>query len=151
MKKKKSKNNTPRRKRMNRKGRLQIAKQWAETYEGKNVVKGYAKWFGVDLQCALTEVQLAGLEKSPQIKKNARRSIHEKQEQAKRNAEKRKLKEEQARMEDFYEDSDDIFSFIVGYTPGGVPYGITWDEWEEVEGDESTSAPQTKNSPKDVN
>ncbi|WP_202630804.1 hypothetical protein [Pallidibacillus pasinlerensis] len=47
--------------------------------------------------------------------------------------------------------SDGQFFFITGYTSGGTPYGITWEEWEEVEGDESTSAPQTKNSSKDVN
>ena len=27
-----------------------------------------------------------------------------------------------------YDDCDDIFAFIAGYTDGGVPYGITW--WE---------------------
>lgn len=25
-------------------------------------------------------------------------------------------------------ESDDIFAFIAGYTEGGFPYGITWDE-----------------------
>lgn len=27
-------------------------------------------------------------------------------------------------------DSDDTFSFIVGYTSGGAPFGIRWDEEE---------------------
>lgn len=27
-----------------------------------------------------------------------------------------------------YDDCDDIFAFIAGYTDGGVPYGITWEE-----------------------
>ena len=25
-------------------------------------------------------------------------------------------------------DQDDGFYFIAGYTPGGVPYGVTWEE-----------------------
>lgn len=27
-------------------------------------------------------------------------------------------------------DSDDTFAFIAGFTEGGAPYGITWDEME---------------------
>ncbi|MDU0458959.1 MAG: hypothetical protein RW306_09545 [Geobacteraceae bacterium] len=30
-------------------------------------------------------------------------------------------------------ESDDCFAFIAGYTPGGAPYGITWEEQEEIE------------------
>lgn len=26
-----------------------------------------------------------------------------------------------------------VFAFIVGYTAGGFPYGITWEEMEEIE------------------
>lgn len=28
------------------------------------------------------------------------------------------------------EDSDERFAYIAGYTSGGAPYGITWEEWE---------------------
>jgi len=38
---------------MNRQSRLQSAKQWILTYAGKNIIKGYRKWFGVNLQCAI--------------------------------------------------------------------------------------------------
>jgi hypothetical protein len=27
-------------------------------------------------------------------------------------------------------ESNDAFSFVVGYTPGGVPFGLTWDEYD---------------------
>src|ERR1039457_5550559 len=30
-------------------------------------------------------------------------------------------------------DSDENFAFIAGYTPGGTPFGITWEEWEKLE------------------
>ena len=29
-------------------------------------------------------------------------------------------------------DSDDTFAFIDGYTPGGFPYGVTWEELGET-------------------
>ena len=29
-----------------------------------------------------------------------------------------------------YSDMDDTFAFIAGYTPGGVPYGVTWEQVE---------------------
>ena len=40
-------------------------------------------------------------------------------------AKEKKVQQEQ----DFlYEDSDDVYAFIAGYTGDGVPYGITWEE-----------------------
>lgn len=35
--------------------------------------------------------------------------------------------------EDDLFDSDDNFAFIAGYTEGGVPFGITYEEWEQYE------------------
>jgi hypothetical protein len=29
-------------------------------------------------------------------------------------------------------DQDEHFAFIVGYTSGGFPYGLTWEEWAEI-------------------
>jgi hypothetical protein len=31
---------------------------------------------------------------------------------------------------DWPNDSDANFSFIAGYTSGGAPYGLTWDEYD---------------------
>lgn len=30
-------------------------------------------------------------------------------------------------------DSDENFAFIAGFTSGGAPFGITHEEWEEIE------------------
>jgi hypothetical protein len=30
-------------------------------------------------------------------------------------------------------DQDDTFAFIAGYTSGDAPYGITWEEWKQLE------------------
>ena len=40
------------------------------------------------------------------------------------------------KQEDYEENlfgSDEIFAFIAGYTSGGAPYGITWEEMEVIE------------------
>jgi len=42
-------------------------------------------------------------------------------------------------------DQDENFAFIAGYTSGGAPYGVTWEEWEALEPGESlTDAPPGK-------
>ena len=42
--------------------------------------------------------------------------------------------------------SDETFAFIAGYTEGGVPYGITWDEWGELEKKDPNSADVEKDT-----
>ncbi len=43
---------------------------------------------------------------------------------------KRQEKREQTLLEylEQYPDSDDLFYYIAGYTSGGAPYGVTWEE-----------------------
>ena len=59
---KKRRNLGPRRKRMQRQARLQAAVKWRSGYCGKNLVRGYARWFGVDLVCAITELRMLGVD-----------------------------------------------------------------------------------------
>ena len=63
--KKKKKPLPPRRKRMRRPARLEAARRWLETFDGKNVIRGYARWFGVDLGCALKELPMLGVKLDP--------------------------------------------------------------------------------------
>lgn len=35
---------------------------------------------------------------------------------------------ERERLAEPYEDCDDRFAFIAGYTDGGAPYGVMWEE-----------------------
>jgi hypothetical protein len=30
-------------------------------------------------------------------------------------------------------DQDENFAFIAGYTNGDAPYGITWEEWKDLD------------------
>ena len=57
----------PRWKRLNRKGRLASAKAtgWVQPYRGKDLIRGYCKWFAVDPVCALIELRQLGVQIGP--------------------------------------------------------------------------------------
>ncbi len=62
---------------MTRSARLASAKAtgWVEKYPGKNLVRGYARWFGVDLVCALTELRALGVKIDHEREKQIRVTI----------------------------------------------------------------------------
>ena len=95
MKKKKTK--YPRRKRMKQPGRLESAKHWIKTYEGKNIVKGYSNWYGVSMLCAVRELKMIGIETDEEYIKKLK--IAE-ENTIKRNREKRQEKELLKRIEE---------------------------------------------------
>lgn len=139
-KKKKKYANTPKwAKQKNKKARhdtrIRLAKQWLAAYEGtgKHIVHAYRQKFKVDVTTALRDLGEIGALTPEQVA-------------MKQQAEMVRLehlwreKEEKA-LQDFYDrfpDSDDRFFFIAGYTSGGAPYGVTWEEmglepWEMPE------------------
>ena len=119
--------NTPRRKRMSRQGRLQSGVQWLHKYKGKNTIRSYSKWYGVSEVCAILELRMLGLKIDCERLEKAKRTEENK---AKLKVEIKSKKQERDHQER-YEDSDETFYFIAGYTPGGFPYGVTWDEVDE--------------------
>jgi hypothetical protein len=128
-KKKAKQSNTPRRKRLKRDQRLRSAKNWLPTYEGKNVFRGYRKRYGVDWPTALRELEMLGVAVDPAYREQVLRTVQEQAE-----ARKRKRLEKAAELESVSGiEQDEHFAFIVGYTPGGAPYGITWEEWETMD------------------
>lgn len=46
---------------------------------------------------------------------------------ASKNTDKKKIKKRRKEQNITY-DSDDVFAFIAGYTSGGFPYSVTWEE-----------------------
>jgi len=135
-KKKKKKPNTPRVKRMNRKSRLQSAVSWLPTYNGKSLIRGYRKHFGVDVGSAIAELGLLGVQLSAetiqQAKTSAEASVKDKK--ARKEKRRRRLEEEQL---SYPPDSDETYAYIAGYTSGGVPFGITWEEMERFNDQDS--------------
>jgi hypothetical protein len=60
---------------MRRTARLQAAVKWRSGYGGKNIVHGYARWFGVDLVCAVVELRMLGVAIEAEYEQQIRRSI----------------------------------------------------------------------------
>jgi hypothetical protein len=114
------------RKSLSREKRLKSAKTWLAAYRGKNVVRGYRKWFGVSDVCAIVELRLLGVDIPDARLEQARRNERD------RAAHNARRKQKWARPETFRE-SDETFAFIAGYTEGGAPYGVTWEEMEALE------------------
>ncbi len=123
---KKRKNRGPRRKRMTRATRLQSAKatRWAETYSGKNIIRGYCTWYAVDPLCAVIELRELGVTISAEQEQKIRRT------QAAKSGASQKMKQQDSLTAK--SDSDETFAFIAGYTPCGFPYGVTWEEYHET-------------------
>lgn len=119
----KRKQQIPRSKRMKQESRLQSAKYWILKYTGKNIIKGYIKHFGVDLPCAIRELKLLGVELNDQYVTQVLQS----KEQLLIVRQKRREEKKQLLVQ-FLPDLDENYYFIAGYTAGGVPYGITWEE-----------------------
>jgi len=130
--KEKNRNLVPRHKRLSRQARLKVGKKFIEQYQGKKLVAGYRKWFAVSSLCAAIELKMLGQDISDQLIEQYRN------EEAKK-AERRKTKSVQAMEENPPFESDYYFSYIAGYTSNGVPYGITWEEWDKIEDPEGES------------
>ena len=107
-------------KQLKREQRLQSAKQWLLKYDGRNIVKGYRKHFKVDIMCAISELQMLGCEISQEYIENVKKTIEVEKK-------KRENKKEQDKLV-LFPDSDYTFYYIAGYTAGGAPYGVTWEE-----------------------
>ena len=60
-----------------------------------------------------------------------------------RKARLERIAREQARM---WPEQDMNFAYIVGYTSAGFPYGVTWEEYEEIERREAQKSDLQKSS-----
>ena len=106
--------------------RLRKGKQWLLTYTGspKKMNKHYRERFHVDAVTAAKDLQELGVnytqEQLDQIKQA--------EEQRLRQRRMEREAKERERLAELYEDCDDRFAFIAGYTDGGAPYGVMWEE-----------------------
>lgn len=106
--------------------RLQKGKQWLLTYQGtpKHMLKHYRERFHVDPLTAAKDLQELGIAYTQEQLDNIKRS----EEGRLRKKRLQKEKKQREQYESLYEDCNDRFAFIAGYTSGGVPYGTTWEE-----------------------
>lgn len=95
---------------MSRASRLQSAAHWIKTYTGKDLVKGYAKWFGQDEVRAILEMRMLGIDISDDRLNKAKEKLANNVE-SRRTLKERKKQEE---IEDLYTDSDDDLYYIAG-------------------------------------
>ena len=98
--------------------RLRKGKQWLLTYTGspKRMNKHYREQFHVDAVTAAKDLQ--------ELEVNY---TQEQLDQMKQRRMEREAKERE-RLAELYEDCDDRFAFIAGYTDGGAPFGVMWEE-----------------------
>lgn len=99
---------------------------------GGDIVKAYRKKFAVDRMKAVEELQLLGVSLTKEQIDREKAAVKAYQEIQRAKKAKRKKIREQKKMEKdnplFFEDQDDTFYYIAGYTSGGAPYGVTWEE-----------------------
>ncbi|MCL2775012.1 MAG: hypothetical protein FWD71_16935 [Oscillospiraceae bacterium] len=121
--------------------RKKKAKGWVKTYTGTDIIKDYREHFkGVDVACAVRELQEIGYKFDPDYEKNVMKA------EAARINQLHKKKAQKQKAETYENEyQDDNFYFIAGYTSGGAPYGVTWTEmglepWEnEFDDDDEDS------------
>ena len=115
---------------MNRQSRLQSAQRWLialekdKKFSGKNTVRRYAKWYGVDLLCAIKEVRLLGIIVEDEYEELVRRSIADRL-RMKRLKKESSIYAENVVWDDsicydsqFPSEDDGIMSFDRGFTHG---------------------------------
>ncbi len=120
--------------------RLEKARKWLATYDGDNVLKAYRKKFATDRMQALAELQLLGLTFTEEQIAAEKRAVQAYAQQQRAKKLKRRAKRRAAKRQAEFQnpDQNDYFYFIAGYTSGGAPYGVTWEQmglspWEQPE------------------
>lgn len=112
------------------------AEKWVAEYDGTpyggDIIKAYRKKFAVDRMKAVAELQMLGVSLTEEQIEREKAAIRTYQNIQRAKKAKRKKSREQKRIQKdnpvFHEDQDDTFYYIAGYTSGGAPYGVTWEE-----------------------
>ena len=122
---------------MDRAARLASAERWLPTQKRRTpvkIAKIYRKRFGVDWPCALAELPSLGII----LDAKSIASILQSASTPKPRRSKKKRKAHRTQNQgDGLPDSDGTFAYIAGYTEGGFPFGVTWEEWREMEAAEA--------------
>ncbi len=123
--------------------RVAKAPDWVKRHWGKpkNMLRRYRKHFHVNYECAIAELHTLGV-------RFDRLYLERLRDQLTRQPDPFKKKTPIDAWEFFPDgdldgygiDYDENYSFIAGYTAGGAPFGITWEEQEEIDAREEAEA-----------
>ena len=107
--------------------------QWAQSFPreigtGNALIKAYKRRYGLTRITALKELQSLGYSFSQQVIERQYRIVEQEKQQLARRKQKKKQRKEQQYSCSFAPDQDETFFYIAGYTSGGAPYGVTWEE-----------------------
>lgn len=124
----KNKNNAlpPRTKRMDRSARLQSARTWLKTYDGKNIAAGYRRHFAVDWPCAFRELEMLDVKIDSAYKNQILKSVEG------HIAARQRKKAKRGETHELSLDQDETFAYIAGFTEAGFAFGVTWEECEQL-------------------
>ncbi len=122
MKKKQQHKPAPKVRTLKRPQRLLLAREWVPAYAGKKIVSAYAKKFRTDLPTAIVELRLLGVPISAAYEAAVRTTL------AALAGKKKEKKETDANAHPESSTQNEQFAYIAGYTSGGVPYGLLWEE-----------------------
>ena len=115
-----------------RRERIKEAKKWfalQKITEEDRILQAYRKQFHVDRICAMRDLcamKVLSAEKQAAYENELNNSV----EKLAKKRERKKTKDELSGFEDW---QDENFFFIAGYTSGGAPYGVTWEEMAKSE------------------
>ena len=112
------------------------AEKWVAEYDGTpyggDIIKAYRKKCAVDRTKAVAELQMLGVSLTKEQIDREKAAVKAYQDiQRDKKAKRKRLREQKRMRKDipvFHEDQDETFYYIAGYTSGGAPYGITWEE-----------------------
>lgn len=119
--------------------RIDRAPHWLEVHRGspKNMLRRYRKYFVVDWECAIAELEALGVEFKDQYLSSLRQTISRQISEEKKHTPIPEWEFNSYHGIDLkYYDSDEYLAYIAGYTSGGAPYGLTWEEMEEIDWEE---------------
>ena len=114
-------------------GAMRERAQWAQSFPreigtGNALIKAYKRRYGLTRITALKELQSLGYSFSQQVIERQYRIVEQEKQQLARRKQKKKQRKEQQYSCSFAPDQDETFFYIAGYTSGGAPYGVTWEE-----------------------
>lgn len=112
-----------------RKMRLKEARKWypEQHFTGdSHIVKAYRKRFNVDKDCAMRELCMLGMLPTEKQKSYQEQLDAKARKRAEKREARKAARDAMTHETDMFRDEN--FYYIAGYTSGGAPYGITWEE-----------------------